>query len=418
MRQATDAGFTLVEVLVATMILAVGILGAVASMDAFRASATGSAAREAATHRAEQEIDWLRGAGYKGLVLKASPGTAGADPKDPRGNVTGGAAPTYRPSASAPAQPLVIDAADADALDPSTTWQTGRTAGTVYRFITKDPSGADCVQVCPRRVTVVVTIERAGAIVSSVTTSTLVVDPQDVGADEHATPTPITPQCPCWNTLYAYDTPASFIERQTPAADHDMRVRHDFPDLLGKDPPPSNADGSDPSLFRYTADLGALIPNGTAGYPGGAVVKQSGGCDNDDNDAKTQRWTTAPVQTDTVLTGDATFTLYAQTAGGAAGVLRLCVTAYSWTISGAGKQGAKQKKGSFDCGAVAWVEGPDSVTCSGRFLPAGATYTLTAGRSLGFEVTVEDDSDFDGVLLYDHPEYPSSFMFSSTPAMP
>ena len=417
MRRTTDAGFTLIEVLVATMILTVGILGVVASLTVFRASATLSVAREAATHRAEQEIESLRGAGYKALVLNASPGTS-ADPKDPRRNVVDGTPPTYRPSASAPAQPLVIDAADVDAMDPATTWQTGTTAGHVYRFVTKDPSGSDCVQVCPRRVTVAVTMEKDGAVLGAVTTSTLVVDPQDVGADENATPQPTTPQCPCWNTFYAYDTPASFTTRQTPTADHDMRVRHDYPDLLGKDPPPSNPDGSDPPLFKYTADLGALVPNGTAGYPGGAVVKQSGGCDNDDGDQKTQRWTTAPVLTDTVLTGDATAVLYAQTAGGAAGILRLCITVYSWTINSAGKQGAKQKKGSFDCTAVPWPDGPDSVNCSGRFLPVGATYTLTAGRSLGFEVTVEDDSDFDGVLLYDHPQYPSSFMFSSTPALP
>jgi type II secretory pathway pseudopilin PulG len=418
-----EHGFTIVEVLVASTILVVGILGTVAALAPARHNGTRSEMREAATHRAEQEIEALRSAGYKALILKASPGTS-SDPKDPRMNVSAGSPPTYRPSASAPAQPLVIDAADVDALDPSTTWQTGTTGGKVYRLITKDPSGADCVQVCPRRVTVAVTIEKAGAIVSTVTMSTLVVDPQDVGADENATPTPIPPQCPCWNTLYAYDTQGKFTSRQTPTADHDERLRKDYPDLMGKDSPPTNADGSDPPLYKYTADMGLTIPNGLQGYPGGAVVKQSGGCDQEDNDDKTQRWATAPLAADTTLTGDATFSFYVQTAGGLAGQLELCATVYSWTIdrnpaSGTyGKQSGKQKKGTFGCGAVASPGTPELVTCSDRFLPTGSTTTVTATKSLGLEVTVRDTSSYDGVLLYDTSQYPSSFTFSSTPALP
>ena len=411
-----DAGFTLVEVIVATMLLTVAILGVVASIDNLRASASRSEHRESATHRAEQEMEALRAVGYKALVLKASPGTS-ADPDDPRFNVVAGTPPTYRPSTDVTAQPLVIDGTDTDAIDPAVAWQSGGVAGTVYRFITKG-TGASCGQVCPRRVTVVVTTEHDGAVDNKVAMTTLVTDPQDTGADDNAAPAPTTPACPCWNTLYAYDTPASFTARQDPT-DHATRQWIDHPDLLGYDPPPLNADGTTPPLRKYTTDLGALVvPNDDTGYPGGRVIKQSAGCDSEGDPKKSMRWTTPPVKTATTLPGDASFTIYTQTAGGGVGVGWLCLTAWDWTVDGTGKTGGPKKLKSFGCSENPWPQTPDVMTCAGRFLDAATpSYTLPVGHSLGIELTVWDASVLDAVILYDHPDYPSSFSWSSTPSM-
>ena len=411
-----DAGFSLVEVMVATLLLSVAILGVIGSIDNFRANASGSERRETATHRAEQEIEALRGAGYRALVLKLSPGTS-ANPLDPRFNVTAGTPPTYRPSADINPEPLVIDAGDVDALDPAVTWSSGGTSGTLYRFITKG-TAATCGQICPKRVTVVVTMERNGAITGKVAMTGLVTDPQDIGADDTKPPDPTTPTCPCWNTLFAYDTPASFTTRQDPT-DHIVRSWNDHPDLLGYDPPPLNADGTTPPLRKYTTDLGALVvPNDDSGYPGGRVIKQSGGCDSEGDPKKTMRWTTPPVQTATTLQGDASFTIYTQTAGGGVGLGWLCLTAWDWTIDANGKAGGTHKLKSFGCSENPWPQTPEPMTCTGRFLDATTpSYTLPAGHSLGIELTVWDQSVLDAVIIYDHPDYPSSFSWSSTPSM-
>jgi prepilin-type N-terminal cleavage/methylation domain-containing protein len=411
-----EAGFTLIEVMVATALLTVAILGVVSSIDNLRANASGSERRQSATHRAEQEMEALRAVGYRALVLKDTPGTS-TDPRDPRSNVVAGAPPTYRPSADVSAQPMIIDAGDPDAMDPAVPWQSGGVSGTVYRFITQG-TGAACGQVCPRRVTVVVTTERDGVVDGKAAITTLVTDPQDTGADDAATPAPTPPACPCWNTLYAYDTPAKFISRQDPT-DHIVRQWNDHPDLLGYDAPPLNGDGTTPPLRKYTTDLGALVvPNDDTGYPGGRVIKQSPGCDSEGDPKKTMRWTTPPVQTATTLQGDASFTIYTQTAGGGPGLGWLCLTAWDWTIDANGKAGGAKKLKSFGCSENPWPQTVDVMTCGGRFLDAATpSYTLPVGHALGIELTVWDQSVLDAVILYDHPDYPSSFSWSSTPSM-
>ena len=422
-RLSAEHGFTLIEVMVAVGILTVAILGTVASLDAFRANATRSVNTDAATHRVEQEVEALRGAGYRALVLNASPGTS-TNPKDPRYNVSAGSPPTYRPSSNVSADPLVIDATNTDALDPAIPWSSGGVSGTLYRFITKGTDPTSCVQICPRRVSVVATVEKNGAIVSSIVSSTLVIDPQDTGADDTATPSPTTPACPCWNTFYAYDTPATFSMRQTPPGDHAMRQWQNYPDLMGEDPPTTNADGSDPPLYHYTTDL-ATTPDlqTTAGYPGGAIIQQSGGCNDDANPAKTHRWVSAAALTSTTIYGDAAFTFYTQTAGGYSGLGYLCLTVYAASVDANGKITSKTKWGSFGgaapylCNQNPWPVTPDAITCQGRFLTTGTTKTLNPGQRIMMEITVYDTSSYNEVILYDHPSYPSSFTWSSTPAM-
>ena len=419
-RLAGHAGFTVIEVMVAAMLLTIGILGLMASMDVFRSQTSSTVVREAATHEAQKELEYLRSLGYKRLILSASPGTS-ADPRDPRSGVSG---VTYRPASNVAYAPLVVNAAAEEPVAPSRAWTSGRASGTVYRFITQEPAGTTgCGQICPKRVTVAVTYMGAGVLRSVVMTS-MVADPQAGTADD-ITPEPTKPAtCPCWTTFYLYDTAGINISRQTPTTDHILHKRDDFPDLMDVDPPPNPFENSltppfEPTRYRYGTDLEASDGLGQT-YPAGAIVKQSRGCNEDGDPKKSARWTTKPVTQNTVLHGNATASIFTRLIGNLTGNATICFTFYDQHIRGSdGKIDNKVKLNQLIVGfAQDWPSGtPDLVTTSlVRYRNTGANYTLAPGRSLGVEITIDDSSVGHAALFYDHPELASSIQVDSTPA--
>ena len=426
--RASD-GFSLIEVMVASLILIGGIFALVASLSVFRAQASDDVARAAATHEAQQELEYLRSLGYRSLVLKSAP-AASTGPRDPRSGVSGG---SYRPSADAPYSPMLIDATADGAVDQSRPWSAGRTSGTLDRFITQEPAGtAGCGQICPRRVSVGVMYTFNGRPHSGVM-STLVADPQAGSADETSVaPTPAAAACPCWSTLYLYDTLAENTERVEPSADHLLqkvssggqnRKRTDYPLLMGLTAPPNPFTNNtsapfEPTRYRYATDLEASDGLGQT-YPAGTLIKESGGCNEDADDKKSARWTTRPVLEDTVLSGDASAQIFTRLAGNLTGNGWLCFTFYDWTIDGTGHVGTKTKLLSFGINQNPWPSGtPQEIdTDTSRYLAAGTTRTLVAGHALGVEVTINDLSAGTEAVYYDHPAFASSIQVSTSPAL-
>jgi type II secretory pathway pseudopilin PulG len=417
-RLREEDGFTIIEAIVVAVIMVIGLFSLLAAQDAFRAKTSQNVVLEAATHEAEQELEYLRSLGYKELVLSASPGTS-TGYGDPREGMNG---TQFRPGTDASYAPLVINASAESPIAPSRPWSAGDASGTVYRFVTQEPAGTTgCGQICPKRVTVGVTYTFAGAL-HSVVLSTLIADPQLAAADEITPPTTKPAQCPCWSTFFLYDTPGSFAERQAPSTDHTLHVRDDYPDLMGTTAPPNpyvNALSPpfEPTRYRYGTDLEASDGLG-ATYPGGAIIKRSGGCNDDSDPKKSARWTTRPVLQNTVLSGNATADLFTQLVGNLTGAGTICFTFYDWTIDANGKVGNKTKLVS-----SGWLENPypsgtpDEVTTGVfRYLNTGTTRTLTAGRALGVEITIDDSSVGAAAVYYDHPAFASSVQVESTPA--
>jgi type II secretory pathway pseudopilin PulG len=417
-RLRAEDGFTIIEAIVVAVIMVIGMFSLLAAQDAFRAKTSQNVVLEAATHEAQQELEYLRSLGYKDLVLSASPG-ASTGYGDPREGMNG---LQFRPGTDTSYAPLVIDATAESPLAPSRSWSAGDASGTVYRFITQEPAGTTgCGQICPKRVTVGATYQFAGAL-HSVVLTTLVADPQQATADEITPPTTKPAQCPCWSTLFLYDTPATFADRQTPSTDHILHARNDHPDLMDETAPPNpyvnnTSAPFEPTRYRYGTDLEASDGLGMT-YPGGALIKPSGGCNDDADKKKTARWTSRPVLENTVVTGNFTADLYTKLAGTLTGKGILCFTFYDWTIDSGGKIGSKTKLLS-----AGWTENPypsgtdpDEVkTGVMRFLNTGTTRTITAGRSLGVEITIDDHSAGSAVLYYDHPALSSSVQVESSP---
>ena len=417
-RLRDEGGFTVIEVMVVAIIMVIALFSLLAAQDAFRAKTSQNVVLEAATHEAEQELEYLRSLGYKELVLSASPG-ASTGYGDPREGMSG---TQFRPGTDASYAPLVIDATAENPLAPSRPWSAGDASGTVYRFVTQEPAGTTgCGQICPKRATVGVTYTFAGAL-HSVVLSTLIADPQQATADEITPPTTKPAVVPSWTTLFLYDTPASFADRQTPSGDHILHARNDHPDLMDETAPPNpyvdNVSAPfEPPRYRYGTDLEASDGLGQT-YPGGAIVKESGGCNDDADKKKTARWTTRPVLENTVVTGDATADLFTRLAGNLTGQGTICFTFYDWTIDASGKITNKTKLLSAGWLVNPYPSGePDEVkTGVIRFLAAGTTRTITAGRCLGVEITIDDSSAGSVAIFYDHPALASSIQVESTPA--
>ncbi len=331
----------------------------------------------------------------------------------------------------------MINAAAEGAIDQSRTWSAGRTSGTVYRFVTQEPAGTvGCGEICPRRASVGITYTTAGGVARSLVMSTLVVDSQAGTADETSTPPPPTPAtCPCWSTLYLYDSLMENPERVPPSADHNVPrttsfsgtgtvKRTEYPSLMGLDSPPNPFAGATtapfaPPRYRYAAAEEATTGFGQT-YPGGTLIKTSGSsCDGDGDPFKSARWTTRPVTQNTVLNGNFSAQIYTRLAGTLTGPGWLCFTFYDVQLSSTGKATwSKLNQQVTSYNQAVWPAGePDQVSTDIlRYRTTTPTFTLLPGHSLGFEISVKDAAAGAEAIFYDHPELASSVQVDSSPA--
>lgn len=152
-----EEGFTVVEVLIAAIVLAVGILSVFSSVDNSQALVTTAERNEAATHVAEREMEYIKSLAYSSVALNGSPGTS-SSVEDPRYYVSSGSPASYRwnHDSSPPRYEPVITGGTLSSTP--TTWQDGRLSGTVHRFVTwvDDPCCAGAQNY--KRITVAVTI--------------------------------------------------------------------------------------------------------------------------------------------------------------------------------------------------------------------------------------------------------------------
>jgi Tfp pilus assembly protein PilV len=137
-RLRREDGFTLIEGLVAALVLVTGLLGTLTALDGSRQLTTTAERQTIATHRAEQQIERIRAIPFASLELASAPGTS-TDPNDPRSGVSGTSYDWDRQSASNALEALAIKPAAAtnpDAIAPRTTWSDGRYSGTLDTFVT------------------------------------------------------------------------------------------------------------------------------------------------------------------------------------------------------------------------------------------------------------------------------------------
>jgi prepilin-type N-terminal cleavage/methylation domain-containing protein len=187
MRTRRDSGFTLIEVLVAMTVLAIGIFGTVGVFDYSRQQNSVSERVQTAAHQAERELERITSCGYGSVYISGLGGvvpTHSATTTDPDYYITDptipGTPPTYQwdNSATYPTltktENLLIDAttpSDQHCKSPSgvdltlhgpITWSAGGLTGSLYRYVTWVGDGCpNCKGITGqdyKRVTVAVTV--------------------------------------------------------------------------------------------------------------------------------------------------------------------------------------------------------------------------------------------------------------------
>ena len=447
-----ESGFTIVEVVVATLIAGVGLLATVAAFDTSRDLVSLSERIEAAIHIGEREVERIHSMRYGAVALDAAP-AGSSDPRSPAFYVQTGPAPSYRwnqkgPTASPQYEPLVIDATAGGLNAAPTPWSDGRLAGSIHRFVTWVDDAA-CGALCPeagdyKRVTVAVTIEGAGGPRDPILVSSIVADPnaKPEGDVEDGSQNPLDdPSTTCLDssgarvecarsigggarTWFLYDTPASASEREPIAGDHPTHATVapsggectdeisdgcPVPDLMGAGPPPT-VDPL-PALFDYSNEQDAA-------YAGGRVLRRDVDCSESPSsvdNARGELWSTAPLSVPTTFTGDGALTLYAQTLEGASGEVTLCAAFYD--VSGSlsnlvARPPAEIGRASYRLGS--WPTALSPVSFTFDFRGSSGAVVIPAGRRLGLRVWAARSSGADIALAYDHPLHASSLQLSAT----
>ncbi|MEA2161488.1 MAG: hypothetical protein QOD66_3868 [Solirubrobacteraceae bacterium] len=229
-------GFTIIEVLVATMIMIVGVLTAMQALDASRKLTLVAERQTTIAHRAQLELERVKSLPYNQIGLSGTSaswsstagdytyvGSSGAScPASPAGS-----APTYQPDhstgGSAATESLVIKGCSytlggtstpftTGTVAPVTAWTDGTLSGNVYDFVTwtSDPtcsqtttSGSICATSNDyKRVTIVVTMNGATHPSNPAVVAGFVANPSDAptGAPANSQQNPLSsPTTSCVN---------------------------------------------------------------------------------------------------------------------------------------------------------------------------------------------------------------------------
>jgi prepilin-type N-terminal cleavage/methylation domain-containing protein len=431
----TEQGFTLVEVLLAMALMAVGIAATMAVFGSSGRATVLSQQIEVATQKAQAELDRLSRYDYDKLGLTAAPATS-TNPLNPGSRVSGTTL-TIR-SGLTETFVLASDAGQSAAsVNPAPTPYAVGTGdepitGSIYRYVTwRDencPAGVCDGTQNTKRITVAVTVNASGTLPARapVWLSEIVPDPQALPPGTSAPPAStgndVTAQ-----DFYLYDTRCGDTSRQAPSGEHSTHSTASTPnsgstasshsvcentsfsgalqpDLMGNEAP--TGDTSTP-LYTYSSDL-------SGSYDGGLAMKRQGtSCPTTYTIGNTyttsgphiysiHAWASNAFSSAFNLDGKATVSIFTETMGGASGRGLICATVIDRAVSGGGVP-TDTVLGGATFGLASW---PTTITRLSFTFDVTAT-DISSGHRLVLVLGVRSESDNDLVFRYDHPLYPS-----------
>jgi prepilin-type N-terminal cleavage/methylation domain-containing protein len=181
-----EGGMTLIELLIAAAVMAVGVLALMGTFDGSRQLVGTSEKNDVAAHQGETELERIIAMGYRNVALTAAPSHS-ASQTNPDFYVNGGTYQWDQSAAPQPVENLWIDPASG-LIAHTSTWNDGqsRLSGSLYDYVTlvpdpnaTDPNNADARKHPAKRVTVAVTVNNngAGGLKKPVLVSAIVIDP-------------------------------------------------------------------------------------------------------------------------------------------------------------------------------------------------------------------------------------------------
>jgi prepilin-type N-terminal cleavage/methylation domain-containing protein len=184
-RLAREDGMTLIELLVAAVLIAVGVVSLFTVFDSSRALVTTSEKNDVAAHQGEADLESILKMDYKTVALPSAL-VHSSTTTNPDWYVQANGSYQWDQSTVSPKSPdpVVVDATNSG-LTHISTWSDGqsRLSGSIYRYVTwiDDPNVAGTQNA--KRVTIAVTVNNtgpgaAGSLKKPVIVSSVVIDPK------------------------------------------------------------------------------------------------------------------------------------------------------------------------------------------------------------------------------------------------
>ncbi len=473
----------LIEAMVAALVLLIGIVGLLTGFVGAQKLSLMSEQESTMGHVAQREIERLEGMPYADVALTAAPATS-SNSQSPDHYVGAGSPETFEWNRTVgSSEPIDVDTVNG-AVVPVQSWTEGDLSGSIYDFVTWT-ADTHCSPGCPasddyKRLTVAITLNGVVAP-SPVYVSSVVADPNASpaqGTYDGTAGNPITDgSTTCYNTAeavttscespidsgnpntyYLHDCSSSNASCSAPSASstlHDtvgaasgllctataltgllgsLTTGCPTPDGMSANPPTGT---STTPLYQYSTDVG------TAGYAGGRLLaplcSNGSGCGTgstaDCNTAtawtsslinvQNEMWLSAPVATNTTLTGAGGINLFTETQNATDAVVTFCIEIYSvppsdgvagsvadilgWPPTALG--GAAYVAPTDPATGANWPTSPSNVAFTFNFASSGVT--VAAGNRIGVRVWMLANVNTAIALIYDNPLYPSSIQLNS-----
>ncbi len=441
-RLALERGFTLIEILIAMALVAIGVAATIGVFGTSSRATVRAQRGEVAVQQAQAEIDRLSTLEYGETALTSAP-TASTDPYDPRIRVQSGNRFLVRTGV---VEDLVLTPASGMTamVDPGpTTFSVGSggaaVTGKIYRFASWRDEQCPTL-ICDgsentKRISVAVTLDPAhsnDAPRPPVWLSTIVADPDAVppGREAPADDEDDGPQSSA-QSFYFYDTRCGLTARAAPTASHythntassgpapvdnsicEQTDTTKQPDLMGTAPPSSST-----TLYDYSADLTGGYPGGLALMRRGTTCRTSYSAADTSNPAQNNKWNvhswaTNPFTSAFNLKGRVTLSMFSTTVGGVSGRGFLCATLLERQIFSGLPSDRVLGTATYDVSN--W---PSDVRRLTFTFNLSQQETIASGRRLVMALNVRSESAQDLAFLFDHSTYPSLLEVETTTPLP
>jgi hypothetical protein len=464
-RLARDDGLTVVEVMVAAMIMIVGGLAVLQLVDAAARNNYRGEQSQVGSNRLQQEIEKIKQLPYEEIALTGLPADT-SDLKDPRWRTQGTSFAVTQQGGGT--QPLVYNGSSLEGggsvsggtIDPTPIpFTSGDVHGNIYRFVVWEDDETCPEAQCPgtqdlKRVIVAVRLDAtaSGGDRPYQEIQTQIVDPEVLpvvnpscrppeDCDGDGNPDPEPPGgggggSPKPWLFFLTDTTCNNTTRQAITADHATHNTRGVcstgqtggnnpgaPDLMFTEAPPLDAESP---IFDYATDVEPTIdpgldkglqtlPQSSAGCTidalGVAVVDLEG----DQKWRKVHRWLTPPLPagSDVLLDGDGTLSLWSQTVNNVSYAGKICVWLFKRQVNVLG-QTTDTPFANLDQGGSSYFTYSDSTwptTWTELSIPFNfpTDIHLLAGERLGVAIAIDPSGTGDGSqglqFMYDEPSF-------------
>lgn len=440
-----EAGMTIVEVLVAALVLATGAMATFGILSSATKNTQRAKASQVALNRAQLEIETLRSLSNEELALTAAPAHA-TSALNPNYRVSNGTFALTREPPGNYAN-LVVNGGSlygggflaGGNVDPGPTpFTSGDVTGKVYRYVVWRDDPSCPAATCPgtqdyKEIVVAVKLDKPSNQTAErgyVEVVSDFVDPTDSALDD---PIPGANGVVSGQQFYLSDTPCSstgVTTRQDIVGNHllhntlgtcasgpQVETTPGAPDALltGVPPDPDYLDESNPALFDYSDDF-YLEPTPDTDKGVQILRDTTSGCNyvpvgTTNPEARVHRWVTDPMTADFKMIEKVTLEFYTRTLNDESYNGELCV--YLFKRNGSTDTRLTNKSTgnlywTYNPGGTGWWRGKwEKVRLTMTF--SGSPYTILKNERLGVALSVERTKTTGAALsfMYDHPKYPT-----------